>query len=244
MHLNPEHLHAIAQKMEKRINLLIVDDFPLIRNALIELFASPLFNTVLASSEKEAREIIPAVATWHAWILDIAMENDESGLKLLADNQHFPFIIMLSGIRSMNVSSRAMQLGAYKVFDKDPSLLSDMHDDVCSMAALAYILKGAGTKYFSLFKLLLNKKIAGAEAWAQAACLTKRQLERVCSLHLDLTPRFIVPLYHTIRFLLQHDSPLVDGDHCRNNLHDDTPDIGRHVALVYKNIDIIIDNKA
>jgi ActR/RegA family two-component response regulator len=246
MHLNLEYLHVIARKLEKRINLLIVDDFPLFRNALVELFSSPLFNTVLASSEREARRIIPGIPAWHAWLFDIAMENDESGLKLLADHQHFPYTIMLSGIRSMNVSSKAMQLGAYKVFDKEPALLSEMHAEVCALAALAYILKGTGTKYFPLFKILLNEEIDTTEAWAQAACVTKRQIERICSMHVNLPPRFIVPLFYTIRYLLQFNvtslSPDRNDADSLNGCFVDPSIINHHVSIVHRNIDMIFDD--
>lgn len=243
MHLHPDYISAIVNKLDKKINLLIVDDYPIIRNALQELFSSPIFHTFFASSEKEARKIIPTVPEWHAWLLDISMENDESGLLLLADNQHFPYTIMLSGIRSMNISSKAMQLGAHRVFDKEPDLLPVMHRELCSLAALAYILKGTTTKYFPLFKLLLTTTFSTADDWAQAACLTKRQLERICTIHPGKSPRNIVPMFYAVQHLLQNDGePAVVPD---ENDNIDTRDSGssdtikRHIAFVYKNLDTI-----
>jgi len=240
MQLNPELLLPLSSRLEKKINILIVDDYPLIRNSLTAMFSSPLFNTYIASSAREARTIIPAVPVWHGWILDIAMEEEESGLNLLADHAPYPFTIMLSGIRSMHTASRAMELGAYKVFDKDPAMLMRMYDEVCSMAALAYILKGSPTKYFTLFEILSRDILKSADEWAQKAFLTTRQLERIASLHFEMTPRFILALFYSVRYLLFQDCTTA-GTADRQS-EKDIDILRHHIDFVNRNISRFFPN--
>ena len=232
-----DHVRILTDIFAKSINLLVVDDYAEMGNVIVELFSSPLFNSTLAFSAGEARGIIPKTDRWHCWVLDIAMEEEESGLQLLNENHHFPFVVILSGIRSMNIASRAMQLGAFKVFDKDPQLFPTLHEDVCSLAALAYILKGTGTKYLSLFNHLTLSTISSTETWANKACLTVRQLERICSLHTHLTPRFIPSLFYTLRLLLRLDA----SRSIPPSLQSDLP-LRHHMEFVVKHIETIVRN--
>ncbi|MBN1576035.1 MAG: response regulator [Chitinispirillaceae bacterium] len=230
-----EQAHFLTDIFKKSINLLVVEDYAVMGNVIVELFSSPLFKSTLASSAEQAREIIAKTTRWHCWVLDIAMEEEESGLKLLSEHPQFPFVVMLSGIRSMNIASRAMQLGAFKVFDKDPHLLPALRKEVCTLAALAYILQGAGTKYFSLFYHLAQSAIDSTETWANKACLTVRQLERICSLHSHLTPRFIPSLFYTLELLLQCDADAAIPASLKNDLP-----LRQHVEFVVKHIETIV----
>ncbi len=240
MQLIQEHLKLLTEVFSKKINFLVVEDNTIMGNSIIELFSSPLFNSCLAASASKARDIIAKNGKWHCWILDIKLEEEQGGLRLLAEHPMFPFVVMLSGMRSMNIASRAMQLGAYKVFDKDPNLLPTLHSDVCTLAALAYILNSTGTKYFSLFLLLAQMEIATTEIWAKQSCLTVRQLERICSLHTHLTPRFIPSLFYTLKFLLQFDPSLpVQSTHPS---FDNDVALQQHIEFIVKHIDTIIKN--
>ena len=234
-----EQLGALADYLTGSINLLIVDDFPVMQKSIVDLFASPLFNITTAASACEARTSINGKKVWHCWVLDISMEEKYSGIDLLAEYRQYPFAVILSGLRSMSAASRAMELGAYKVFDKDPQLLPVLHKEVCKLSAISYILNGAGTKYLSLFSLLSQMKIDTAEVWASNGYMTVRQLERICSMHSHLTPRFIIPLYYTLQLLLQIDVP--------RDLNENDPVIARHgdacrqhVEFVSRHIDTIL----
>lgn len=195
-------IKTIANAFHQKINLLIVDDYTIMLSAIIDLLASPIFNKTPATSAAQARDLITGAEQWHCWIFDIALEEEQSGLHLLEEHSHFPFTIMLSGMRSMSIASRAMQIGAYRVFDKNPDLLPALHAEVCTLAALGYILGGIGTKYFSFFSQLSKSVFATPEEWANQCCVTVRQLERICTIHSHLTPRFIIALYYTLRYIL------------------------------------------
>ena len=132
-----KQLSRLADLLESRINLLVVDDYPVMRNAIVDLFSSPLFNISTASSAEEARETIARKKEWHSWVLDISLEEQYSGIELLAEYPNYPFTVVLSGLRSMSVASRAMELGAYKVYDKDPKRLPELHGDLCKLAAIS-----------------------------------------------------------------------------------------------------------
>ena len=226
----------LADVLKNSINLLIVDDFPQMRNAIVELFPSPLFTIHTASSAEEAREVIAGTETWHSWVLDISLEEKYSGIDLLAENPHYPFVVILSGLRSMSVASRAKELGAYKVYDKEPSLLPELHKDLCKLAALSYILNGSNTKYLPLFSLLGQNTIESPDAWASCACITIRQLERICSIHSHLTPRFLLPLYYTLELLLHEERPHDPTEHLRKKI----TTCRHHIDFVSRHIDSII----
>ena len=234
-----EQLATLSGHLKSSINLLIVDDFPVMQKSIVELFSSPLFNISTAASACEARTSINSNKLWHCWVLDISMEEKYSGINLLSEYQHYPFAVILSGLRSMSVASRAMELGAYKVFDKDPQLLPVLHKEVCKLSAISFILNGAGTKYLSLFSLLSQMRLDSAEAWASNAFMTVRQLERICSMHSHLTPRFLIPLYYTLELLLQIE--------CPENIPENDPLLkknveacGHHVDFVFRHINTII----
>ena len=226
----------LADVLKSSINLLIVDDYPEMRKAIVELFPSPLFTIHTASTAEEARDVIARTSIWHSWVLDISLEEKFSGIDLLAEYPHYPFAVVLSGLRSMSVASRAKELGAYKVYDKEPSLLPELHDDLCKLAALSFILNGSGTKYLSLFSLLGQNTIESPDAWASSACMTIRQLERICSIHSHLTPRFILPLYYTLELLLQEEHPHSPSEHLRNKI----AGCENHIDFVSRHIDSII----
>jgi CheY-like chemotaxis protein len=232
-----EHVPVLTHHFNGCINLLVVDDYPEMGQVLVDIFSSPLFKPTLVASANRAREVITKTDPWHCWILDIALEEEDSGLQLLAENPNFPYIIMLSGIRSMNIASRAMQLGAFKVFDKEPDLFPKLHHDVCGLAALSYILSGTGTKYLSLFLHLMNSDIDSTETWAKKACLTIRQLERICSMHSHLTPRFIPSLFYTLRMLLHVEKDLMIPPAFQIN-----DQLVQHVEFVIKHLEVFVKN--
>lgn len=238
-----EIIKVLVDCFQKKFNLLIADDYPVMGNAIVDLFSSPLYSKTLASSAAEARHKMSQVNRWHSWILDIAMEEEESGLKLLSEYNNFPYIIMLSGMRSMHTASRAMQLGAYKVYDKNPEHLSKLHKDVNALSALSWILQGVGTKYFSQFLLLSEYDITTTENWAMQACMTVRQLERICTLHTNLTPRFVPSLFYTLQFLLGLEDSINDT-YFTSVTETLSQSLEQHINFVHKHLDTILTKTA
>ena len=237
-----EIIKALIDCFEEKFNLLIVDDYPAMGNAIVDLFGSPLYSKTLAASAAEARQKIALINRWHSWVLDIAMEEEESGLKLLSDYNNFPYIIMLSGMRSMHMASRAMQLGAYKVYDKNPEHLRELHKDVNTLSALSWILQGVGTKYLSQFLLLSEYDITTTDTWAMQACMTVRQLERICTIHSHLTPRFIPSLFYTLQFLLGLEDT---SDQYFTAISENISEsLEQHTRFVHKHLDTILAKTA
>lgn len=238
-----EIITVLLDSFKEKFNLLIVDDYPVMGNTVFDLFGSPLYSKTLASSAAEARQRITQNNLWHAWVLDIAMEEEDSGLRLLSDYSNFPYIIMLSGMRSMHMASRAMQLGAHKVYDKNPQHLASLHKDVNTLAALSWILQGVGTKYLSQFLLLSEFDINTTDTWATRACITVRQLERICTLHSHLTPRFIPSLFYTLQFLLGLEDTITDA--YLTSVAEQVPEsLEQHLHFVHKNLDTILTKTA
>ena len=199
----PNTHENILNIFNKKINLLIIDDEPLILDLTTNLFSSPLFNITTGSTLQEALiKIDAAESPWHCWILDINIERKEDGLTILEKYPKFPFAIMLSGLRSMTIASKAMQYGAIKVYDKSPESIDLLYDGVCKVAPLGFILDGKYSHYLPHFQLLVKNYFTNHEEWANMACISVRQLERICIMHTSLTPRFITSLYYSLYYLL------------------------------------------
>lgn len=215
-----------------RFNVLFVDDNQDILDSIPNLFTSPLISMQTASSKKQAIEKISKTPQWHCWILDISLEEDDSGLKFLTLYPHFPFVVILSGMRSMTVASNAISMGALKVFDKNPVMFESFISDICKISALGYILSGKTSKYFDLFYLLCTNNFSNTEEWAEKACITSRQLERICADHSLLTPRLIVPFYNSIAYLLSVDRVMLKDHAIEPDEHTQSA-----INFVWKNID-------
>lgn len=225
---------GIREFLKKRVNLLIVDDDETVLGAVSDLFCSELFNVLKASTVDQAVALIDSASyPWHCWILDIALEQEEDGLMLLDKNKQFPFIIMLSGLCSMTTAARAIQKGALKVFDKNPGSLDLLLEEVCKIAALGFILEGKKTQYLNVYSLLKDQRITSIQDWAHKACMTERQLERICSMHSDLTPRYIIPLFYTLFHFLRTDSSTDQYD--AHHEHDDF--YMNHISFFAKQLD-------
>ena len=106
----------IIDIFNRKINVLLVDDEPAILEILSSIITSTLFNFKTALTVKEAVKIIDAAEfPWHCWIIDINIERREDGFNILKRYPTFPFAIMLSGLRSMTLATKAMELGAIGV---------------------------------------------------------------------------------------------------------------------------------
>lgn len=184
---------------KNKVNLLVIDDEPLILDAVIGIFSSPLFNITTGSTLQEAYKIINKTEVpWHCWILDINIEREEDGFEILKKYPKFPFAIMLSGLRSMTIASKAMQCGAIGVFDKEPASLDLLYDGVRKIASLGFLLGGKGSQYLQHFQLLMTNQIKNPEEWANLACISVRQLERICAIQSSLSPRLALSLFYTL----------------------------------------------
>ncbi len=204
MHISISNL---ISTLEKKINLLIIDDDESYLDTMEKMFSSPLFNvTKVLNQNRVSREVNNSNNRWHCWILDVAIGESEDGLHILKSNQHFPFTIVFSGLQSMTIASKAMEIGAINVFDKSPDYIELFFDEVCKTAALGYVLNGKQTKHLSCFKLLKNSMFTNCDNWAKESCVSIRQLERICSLNTHLTPRYVIPLYYSIYYLLRGDN--------------------------------------
>ncbi len=204
----------IAQEIydlfENRINILVVDDESVVLNVVRDMFCSPLINLHTTDTVQEAYKIIEESNNpWHCWILDITIGKEESGFDILQRYPHFPFVVMLSGLGSMTIATEALEQGAMKVFDKSPESQELLFDDVCKASSLGFILNGKGTKHINTYYLLKSNLIPDASVWADQGYMSKRNLERICVSHSPFTPRFTIPLYYTLYYVLSLSKELI-----------------------------------
>ena len=193
----------IIKAFEGQINLLLVDSDKKYLEFLESTFTSPLFNIKKVSSLQPALAAIrKSNDFWHCWVVDVALGEHNEGLTLLKKYRGFPFTIVWSGLGSMTIASEAIHLGAMNVFDKSRKYIDLFSKEVCKVAALGYILQGKNSKYLPYFLLLKEAHFKNRERWANRACVSIRQLERVCASHSSLTTRYLLSLYYSLYYLL------------------------------------------
>ncbi|MBD3345036.1 MAG: response regulator [Chitinivibrionales bacterium] len=193
----------LSEYFAAKINILLVDDMPLVIDFYRSAFDSPLINLSTASSLDEAYALIrSAEQPWHCWLLDIDLGKGQNSIEIIRNYPDFPFVLILSGLQSMSVAAEAVKCGAMDVFDKSPEIVPKLVSEVCGIAALGYILGGKKTQYLDTYMLLYKEVILGLEMWAQKACITDRQLRRICALHPFANPSTIRPLYYSLYYVL------------------------------------------
>ncbi len=189
---------------DKKINLLIVDDDDLLLDSLTATFVSPLFKISTASTFVAAIDLIGRNPdSWHCWIIDIDLGHGQCGLDLLSRYSGFKFAIVLSGLHRMAVAAESIQLGAYMAFDKEPASIEQLHNEVCKIASLGFLLNGK-CDHFDIFQLLLDDTVMTIEEWAYRGCIELRKLHRICDLYPPITPNFGIALYRAIYYLLRN----------------------------------------
>ena len=231
----------ILECFNKKINLLIVDDEPIVLDVVKSVLSSPLFNIHSAFSLSQAFKVIDeAKEPWHSWVLDINIGDRDDGIDIIKRYPKYPFAVMLSGLRSMTKASQALQSGAMKVFDKTPESLELMHDEVCKIAALGFILGGRNTQYLSNFTNLTEHTFSNPSQWAESSCITVRQLERICSGHSLLSPKYCISLFYALSYVLSKDEDITFKKSNQSEANSDEnidPFYHSHVDFVSKNLE-------
>ena len=190
-------------RFHSKVHLLIVDDDYHILKSLENNFTSPLFKISCSDTYNEALSLtLNRDITWHCWILDIDLGENRSGLEIMKCSPQFPFVIVLSGLQSMNTAAEAVRQGALTVFDKTPDTLEKLYDATCRIAALGYLLGGKPTQYLPVYRLLTGNIITSIEEWAEKADLSLRQLHRITRMHQVDTPKASLSLYYGLYYQL------------------------------------------
>ena len=196
-------LRQASQLLEGKVNLLLVDDDRHILKALQRNFTSPAFSITAADTFDAAiRAAGRGTPAWHCWVLDVDLGGGKTGIGIMNAVPNFSFVIILSGLQSMRVAADAVQQGALRVFDKDPASFDQLYAETCKTAALGYVLGGKHTQYLPAYRLLCSSVITSVDEWADKACLSLRQLHRICDGHPIDNPRSTLTTYYGLYLLL------------------------------------------
>jgi CheY-like chemotaxis protein len=192
----------LLKLFSNRLNVLCLDDMREHLQLGKSMFdAAPYSVTAVTGIDDALR--LSRDQRWHCWILDYDVSMGRTGIELLERTPDFPFTIILSGIGQMECASRAMHLGARAVFDKSPDSMERMYGTVCQTAVLGYLLKGSRNDYLHVFDLLCRHSFYEPQEWASLACVSVRQLERLCMSYTSLTPNRAILLYRALVAALQ-----------------------------------------
>jgi DNA-binding NarL/FixJ family response regulator len=196
---------VLISRFLKRMKLLIADTDTSILASLATAFSTPLVDVKTASDANQATNAISrSSCPWHTWIFDISLgKRGCEGLEIIEKHQHYPFVIVHSGIGSMEKAAHAIRLGVAEVIDKTAESVSRLIEKTCALLPLGMLCKGRLLKSRGVFFTLAENVIMHHREWAERVNLSLRQLENVCNLHTDLTPSLVLPFYYGMRYLLQ-----------------------------------------
>lgn len=197
-----ELLIKALDRFRDTVNLLVVDDNRHILSSIERTFGSPVFRKTMIESYDDAVNFIKSGSNWHCWILDIDLGENHSGIDLMKAWPRFPFVIIMSGLQSMHAAAEAVNHGAMAVFDKNPDFFQRIYDETCRTATLGFVLGGKHSQYLDTYRLLGTSLVKTPEAWAEKACVTLRQLHRICDLHPIGTPKATLSMFYTLYTLL------------------------------------------
>jgi ActR/RegA family two-component response regulator len=203
-----ETIQKLNVLFSKKINILVIDDDTEICEILVnDVFHSPLLNLVYVKTLKDALvQISDTKVNWHCWIIDVNLKEQKDGSTLLDLFPKFDYAIIFSGSSTLETASSALKKGAISAFSKDPAFLfySDaFYNEVCKVSALSIMLKGAHNEHHQVFHQLFTNSITTVEEWARCSNLSLRQLQRICELYFPFAPRMVLPLYHSLYYLIR-----------------------------------------
>jgi hypothetical protein len=242
----PAELAFIHRKFASTVNLLTVDDDESICRLLCKkMFVSPLWKTQSASKLKDAIAIIRSEKkSWHCWIVDMLLDDQNVGLTLLDLSPFFPCAVFLSASASMHMAAQAMMKRAVHVFDKNSLIhieTDDFYNTICKTASIGFILKGKDTGYFNYFKPLIQVACRNVEEWLENIHISERALEKQCVMHSIPSPKFILALFHALSYCLWNGGFSVKKNMCgptaalsREFYLNAAQQVQRHFEKVYK----------
>jgi ActR/RegA family two-component response regulator len=185
-----------------KMKLLIVEDDENNRACLKGIFTSPYIQVQTAITADEALLAIASAAfPWHCWIIEINLEK-RSGLDIIAEHRNFPGAVIYSGLGSMEIAAKAIQLGAAEVIDKTRDSIHKLIMKTCELMPLSHLCQGILPKNKSVFYLLKENIIKNHNEWAAKANLSLRQLQNICHIHTGLPPTSVIPFYYGMQYLL------------------------------------------
>jgi ActR/RegA family two-component response regulator len=193
----------ISVSYGKSVNILLVDDDSSMVYVLGSMLSSPFVNLSTCATFPEALAAAGMhEKMWHCWVLDVDLGEGHTSVELMQHHPNYPFVIIISGLKSMSIAAEAVCAGAIGIFDKSPQMFDGLIDAVCKTAALGFVLGGKATKYLPVFKLLTQDIIFTPKQWAEHAAITLRQMQRICELHPFPTPKHTISLYYGLYYLL------------------------------------------
>lgn len=192
--------------MSGRIHLLFVEDDVGILSIYQSLFYSKSFLLDTAITYNEAlNKTSTHHHKLHCVISDINLGGAHGGINLLALPQnHNRFFVMVSGLKTMELASLAIKSGAQYVFDKSFDSLDRMRDEVSSLAALSFVLRGVTGDHAKLFHALRSQVVEKVSDWAKILGMSERNLERSIEQIVHLSPKKTLALYYAVYMLLSH----------------------------------------
>jgi DNA-binding response OmpR family regulator len=208
------------------VNILVVDDMPLITRAVQEFLEMlKIYSVSTANSTKEAMDILEkAEKRYHACLFDLGI-NDVAGNEFhLLDiyKKIMPFIIMTMS-KDREKAFKCSKRGAKDFVSKTTPTSFNFHSLIKSINhyALLNMLypeydENDQSNICKYINALINADPYKVKDWAKELELSDREVRYIREGRLDLNPKQTLCVYHIFSRLFNH----IDAA-CKNNSYDD-----------------------
>ena len=185
------------------VHVLVVEDDDSVRETVDAMLNSPLFRKTMVSSVEDALIALPKHrGKLNCWIVDMGFSRFDEGLGLLRRYPNGPPVLVYSGQASMELSDRARDAGATRVFDKDPVSIEPLRETTCVLSALGCLARNRGSAVFPHFLALTKHEVASVEEWGTALGASRKSLERSCQIEGCPPPKAALRLFHALSYAL------------------------------------------
>jgi len=191
------------------IRLLYIEDLAALMDIVCDgMFVSPLCRCKTAFTLEEADRMLQGPKPFHCLILDLSLESHNDGLKLLVHKPYYYYCVALSGAQSMEDAAEAMKEGCHGVYDKRTVFTKNPHKfiiETCTLATLAFLLKGKKPSRPDMFDLLTQRFITSPNEWSEWYCLNSYSVRETCVMDSGLTAKQFLNIFHALRSILIFD---------------------------------------
>ena len=192
----------IKKTFRNSIQLLCIEmNAELCRFLQNTVFTSSLFTIETESSSNNLNKVLSS-SIHHCWLLDLTSSNNKNRLHDVLVEKRYPFCVAL--VVTIEDAIRAAKAGAYWCYDKNDIAVDKLNlfiNDVCSLAALSFLLRGHAVSNGCFIKLVTHF-VETPEEWARENFFSFRTLFNLCKISSGMSPKYFLSLYHAIRFTL------------------------------------------
>jgi len=197
--------------LNKKLNILVVDDEPYILDIFQEYLNSyPLYSVTIASSVEIAENhILEKGKRWHACLLDLGMASPDFDEFYLLKKYgiKIPFIIV-SGAHSIAKGLKAKSLGAFEAIDKPFSIENLYLINIINSAVIGGIFlydskNGRNEIVDKAIQILFSSNVSSIAEWSFKSCISESNHRKIWNEIYGISPKKMFCIYRMLKIAFE-----------------------------------------